>query len=57
LVIFEETYGKDDKAKVRAFYKKFLKIVESFIQRVDNDNKLEEELNKNSYKVVTELQN
>jgi hypothetical protein len=48
--IFCEIYDKDSKSKVRAFYKKFLKIVESFYDEIDSkgaerEHKLTKDLN------------
>jgi hypothetical protein len=54
-IIFEETYDKDSKSKVRAFYKKFLQIVENFISITDNNEKQENQLNKDSMLVVKGL--
>jgi hypothetical protein len=55
-IIFEETYDKDSKSKVRAFYKKFLQIVENYIYKtVDGNEKLENQLNKDSMLVVKGL--
>lgn len=59
-IIFEETYDKDSKSKVRAFYKKFLAIVENFIydtDRSEKQEKLENSLNKDSMLVVKGLKN
>jgi hypothetical protein len=41
-IIFEEIYDKDSKSKVRAFYKKFLQIVENFIFEIDNKGEAKE---------------
>ena len=35
-IVFSEIYDKDSKSKVRAFYKKFLQIVESFNAETDS---------------------
>jgi len=32
-------YEKESKNKIRAFYKKFLKIVETFINKTEEENK------------------
>ena len=41
-IIFFEIYDKDSKSKVRAFYKKFLAIVENFIQEIDGKGETKE---------------
>jgi hypothetical protein len=41
-IIFSEVYDKDSKSKVRAFYKKFLAIVENFIGEIDGKGEAKE---------------